>query len=36
MHYKAWGVELTIHLLLVPRSRMHGAIPTRFHGVVLS
>jgi len=25
---KGWGMKLTTHLHLVPRSRMHGAIPT--------
>jgi hypothetical protein len=38
--YKAaGGVKLTAHLLLVLRSRMHGAIPSlpvRLHDIVLS
>jgi hypothetical protein len=31
----SWGVKLTTHLHLVPRSRIHGATPPPPHGVVL-
>jgi hypothetical protein len=30
----SYGVKLTIHLLVVPRLRIRGAIPPRLHGIV--